>query len=784
MIKISHKEECTGCGACVSSCPQNCISMNADGEGFKYPIINEELCCGCNLCEKVCPYLHRQEEVQPLKTYAAYHQQEAYVKKSTSGGVFSILAEKIIEQGGVVFGARFDKDWQVYIDAAKTKKELAAFRGSKYVQARVGDSFQRAADSLKAGKKVLFSGTPCQIAGLKGFLRKDYKNLLTVEVACDGVPSPKVWNRYLREKTNGQTDKITDIKFRYKPEGWKGYRLMVEVEGKQLSVPRSDDPYIQGFIQGLTTRPSCADCKFRNGKSQADLTIADYWGVEQLQPEMDNHYGISLVIVRSPKGALYFPSDKAIWKEADLEKAAFYNDGLRTHHHAHSNRERFFKQLDTEKHFTRFVKKQLAPTCSQRIKSIPSVLKNDTARIFHKIDDKIQQSISRQAIAPSQKPKAKADKQKIGIYTLPLNYNYGGLLQAYALQTVLERMGEEVLFIDRPLHVKEACWKRPREKAKRIIKKYTYGNKHIRVFQENYEAKVYPIISQNTQRFIHQYLHTIQVKEPYTIDGGEFKAVIVGSDQIWRRAFHDSRKKCYNSFLAFAEKWDIKRIAYAASFGTNRWEYNPLDTKCCTELVQLFDAISVRELSGVKLCKEHLHVSAQHVLDPTMLLDANDYRKIFQQANTPRSKGNLLCYILDENSQKQKLVKQIEQKTGLTTFRVNSKADDTWANVEERIQPSVEQWLRGFEDAEFVITDSFHACVFSILFQKPFLVIGNKNRGMERFHSLLEMTGLKDRLITSETTLQKLPQSDIQAAQNILLQRRKESIAYLRNNIL
>ena len=124
MIKISHKEKCTGCGACVSSCPQNCISMNADGEGFKYPIINEELCCGCNLCEKVCPYLHRQEEVQPLKTYAAYHQQETYVKKSTSGGVFSILAEKIIEQGGVVFGARFDKDWQVDIDAAKTKKEL------------------------------------------------------------------------------------------------------------------------------------------------------------------------------------------------------------------------------------------------------------------------------------------------------------------------------------------------------------------------------------------------------------------------------------------------------------------------------------------------------------------------------------------------------------------------------------------------------------------------------------------------------------------------------------
>ena len=147
--------------------------MQTDGEGFVYPVANHENCIECGLCEKVCPYLHHQEEVQPLKTYAAYHQQEAYVKKSTSGGVFSILAEKIIEQGGVVFGARFDKDWLVDIDAAKTKKELAAFRGSKYVQAKVGDSFQRAAKSLKAGKKVLFSGTPCQIAGLKGFLRND-----------------------------------------------------------------------------------------------------------------------------------------------------------------------------------------------------------------------------------------------------------------------------------------------------------------------------------------------------------------------------------------------------------------------------------------------------------------------------------------------------------------------------------------------------------------------------------------------------------------------------------
>lgn len=385
MIQITSLQNCCGCGACFQVCPKQSICMQTDGEGFVYPVVNQEKCIECGLCEKVCPYLKSQEEDLPVKTYAAYHQEESYVKKSTSGGIFSVLAEIILAQGGVVFGARFDKSWQVVIDDAETKEGLSAFRGSKYVQARTGDSFQKVARFLKEGRNVLFSGTPCQIAGLKGYLRKEDENLLTVEVACDGVPSPKVWKRYLQGKTNGQIDLITDVKFRYKPQGWKGYRLMVELDGQQLSVPRSEDPYIQGFIQGLTTRPSCINCQFRNGKSHADITLADFWGVERLKPEMDNKDGISLVIVRTEKGAKIFPNQYVNYIEVDLNQAILYNDGLREHHHGHRNRKQFFEELDQTEHFTQLVKTMLAPTLSERIQALPLRMREYAARIYHKL---------------------------------------------------------------------------------------------------------------------------------------------------------------------------------------------------------------------------------------------------------------------------------------------------------------------------------------------------------------------------------------------------------------
>lgn len=200
MISIKDKQDCCGCGACAARCPKQCITLQRDSEGFLYPQVDAQLCIECGLCEKVCPVLHQApKEQHPRQTLAAVNRDESVRETSSSGGVFTLLAEKVLARGGVVFGARYDEQWQVVIDYTESIEGLAAFRGSKYVQARTADTFKQCEAFLKAGRQVLYSGTPCQIAGLHRFLRKSYPNLLAVDFICHGTPSPKVWSKYLDE---------------------------------------------------------------------------------------------------------------------------------------------------------------------------------------------------------------------------------------------------------------------------------------------------------------------------------------------------------------------------------------------------------------------------------------------------------------------------------------------------------------------------------------------------------------------------------------------------------
>lgn len=201
MIHITDKRDCCGCNSCVQRCPKSCIRMREDDEGFLYPEVDESVCIDCGLCEKVCPVIHQARENRPIVVCAAKNKSEEIRYQSSSGGVFTALANEIIREGGVVFGAGFDENWEVKHDCTETVEGLSAFRGSKYVQSRIGDSFKKAEQFLKIGRTVLFSGTPCQIAGLKRFLRKEYDNLLTVDFICHGVPSPGVWREYLKEET-------------------------------------------------------------------------------------------------------------------------------------------------------------------------------------------------------------------------------------------------------------------------------------------------------------------------------------------------------------------------------------------------------------------------------------------------------------------------------------------------------------------------------------------------------------------------------------------------------
>ena len=325
MIDIKEKKNCCGCEACVQRCPKSCITMREDNEGFLYPEIDKDICIDCGLCEKVCPVINQAEERKPLAVYAAKHKDEQIRMASSSGGAFTAIAERVIDEGGVVFGAKFNQDWNVVHSYTETKEGLGTFRGSKYVQSRIGESYKEAEGFLKAGRKVLFSGTPCQIAGLKCFLRKEYDNLLTVDFICHGVPSPGVWREYLKEETARQCGEknsvlqrpihernalIEGISFRDKRLGWKKYSFALALSTTNgsgakntvlLSEPLNKNIFLRGFLADLYLRPSCHACPSKSFKSRSDITIGDFWGVQNVMPEIDDDKGVSVVMVNSEK---------------------------------------------------------------------------------------------------------------------------------------------------------------------------------------------------------------------------------------------------------------------------------------------------------------------------------------------------------------------------------------------------------------------------------------------------------------------------------------------------
>lgn len=368
---------------------------------------------------------------------------------------------------------------------------------------------------------------------------------------------------------------------------------------------------------------------------------------------------------------------------------------------------------------------------------------------------------------------------RIGILTLKPSINLGGIMQAYALQTVLERMGHEVVVVVMPYTL--PTWKKPLCYAKRALNKYVLMNKNQRVFVEKYNESMNIVLMEHTRRFINKYLHILSINKPSQLNAKDFDAFVVGSDQIWRPGYFP---KIEITFLSFTKKWKVKRLSYAASFGTDEWEYTAIQTRICSKLLQRFDAVSVREDSGVELCKRYLKTNATHVLDPTLLLKPQDYRQIFKENDVSSNIGNLFVYILDETPQKNEIINLISKERSLRPFIANAKVQDINAPIKDRIQLPVEQWLKGFSNADFVVCDSFHGAVFSIVFNKSFVVIPNPERGNARFHSLLKAFGLEDRLLEDNDIFAILSRNidwkDVNNRWEIL---RAESIKFLKSEL-
>lgn len=335
MINILDKHNCCGCNACLQACPKQCITMLADNEGFLYPQVDSTICIDCGLCEQVCPVINCNEPHNPIATYATKNLNEEVRVKSSSGGVFTLLAEKIISEGGVVFGARFNENWEVIHDYTETVEGLEPLRGSKYVQSIIGDNYKIAKRFLSEDRKVLFSGTPCQIAGLKQYLRKENNNLLTIEVVCHGVPSPMIWSDYLDYKRKQHSvpsnddslsmnivPEVVGISFRDKTYGWKKYGFKISyaaskdagsVVSKSINeelISYNENLFMKGFLKNIYLRPSCYSCPARKGSSGADISIADYFGIQTVYPQFDDDKGVGLTIINTAKGEEYYHAIK------------------------------------------------------------------------------------------------------------------------------------------------------------------------------------------------------------------------------------------------------------------------------------------------------------------------------------------------------------------------------------------------------------------------------------------------------------------------------------------
>jgi NAD-dependent dihydropyrimidine dehydrogenase PreA subunit len=369
MIVLAKEEDCCGCNACVQACPRKCIDMHEDHEGFFYPHIEQHICIDCGLCEKVCPVINQGQSRQPLAVFAAKNPNEKVRLLSSSGGIFSLLSEYVLEKKGVVFGARFDDKWQVVHDYTEIKEGLSAFRGSKYVQSYIGNSYWQVKQFLEQGRLVLFSGTPCQVVGLKKYLFKDYKNLLALDFICHGVPSPKVWQIYLDEKVASESKKktlfanhlcdkknISHIFFRDKCSGWKKFSFALTLNlanacemKKQIRLTDniSENIYMKGFLNDLYLRPSCYNCPSKCGKSGSDITLGDFWGIQKILPYYDDDKGVSAVLIYNSeflkivKEIILENSHRVTYQEVFVG-----NSPLEKSPYLHPNRGYFFSLLE------------------------------------------------------------------------------------------------------------------------------------------------------------------------------------------------------------------------------------------------------------------------------------------------------------------------------------------------------------------------------------------------------------------------------------------------------
>lgn len=366
---IKTKSECCGCGACSVACPVGCITMQQDNEGFLYPVVDESKCIKCKKCVSACPSLTKLDYNEAQQSYASYCKNDLTRQNSSSGGLFTVLAEYVLNNGGVVCGAAFDENWCVEHIIVDDVAHLPKLQTSKYLQSKIHTVLAEIKSQLESDRIVLFSGTPCQINALATYLNKDYDNLYLVDIICHGAPSPMVWQKYLASRDK---DKIQSVNFRDKSYGWAKFATKIDYDNGQYLCRFKDDLYMTLFLRNLILRPSCYSCFSKDPNKLADVTLGDFWGIDNVLPQLNDDKGISAIIVNSNKGAHLFDNikDHLIFEQVSFEDIAKGNSALVSSVAKPQRRDACMAELASKQNinFEKTVKKYTTPTFASRVK--------------------------------------------------------------------------------------------------------------------------------------------------------------------------------------------------------------------------------------------------------------------------------------------------------------------------------------------------------------------------------------------------------------------------------
>ncbi len=732
-ISIVGKNRCTGCGSCLNSCPVSAIHMEYDEEGFLFPVIDSEKCISCGKCFSACP------EIEFEKTEAFRNKQRTCYAvmasdeirwNSSSGGMFTLLADYVLERGGIVFGAAYESDFSsVHHIGIENENQLNLLRSSKYVQSDTQNTYSEVKKALKANRMVLYTGCPCQIAGLYRFLGEDPENLITADIICHAANSTFAYRSYLSEISNGKT--ITDVDFRKKENyGWiTNVNVYFSDGSSYIEHPdKTKAEWYIGFLRGIINRPCCPTCHYTKLSRMGDFTLGDFWKVTDINKSWHDGKGTSLVFVNSEKAGSVFSAVQPKMKlcertEITEEFAKKANGQLVRPTKEHPGRETFFRLLPKEG-YHKALQAALAVVPPEPQK--PKTASASSGSIKEAASKTGKEKKVRTGITPRLAP---LDHYDVGLTGYWWSSNYGSVATYYALYKLIEEMGYSVILIDR--------WEK-----------------------ENHPDG----LDVFSRKFMESHLNTSASTAWYEMPrfSDLCDTFVIGSDQVWSPGAITAYQ--YMFFLDFVRP-EKRKIAYAASFGEN---FNVTEDKLAPAeyYISQFNKLSVREFQAVDICREKFHKDAEWVMDPVFVIDRHYWDDLAAQAQRTEKdilgeipeQGFMLSYLLNPSEEKKQILQEASEALGLPLINIlHGKAHSFEKNRKILDLPNTpqdvteEEWLYFIKNAKYVITDSHHGAALSIIFNRQFICCSDKKWGGSRFESLFGLLGLKSRLsITAE----------------------------------